>query len=569
MTRINFLLSKKFSKKVFLVWIISILISISAFAEETWTIAAQKFTYAKGQKQSVVTDATAVMFSARILEKLNVSLYRTIPVDENLERLRFTSRKERSSLFLQLSSAIQKRDAVVLQNYSDKELKKKIAEEDKAIAEIREKIAQNIKTLEEAEQKADPDYVPSDEALDVIGRYVDKVKEFFNPTETAITEEQVNFYKTDVTAVFTPTAEALSAGINSSTYQSEVLSAGIDGLLCGTIVSYGDFISLTVDLYSFPGAKLLGSATEFGSLTDADFIASSIARQLVPVISNSLPVSLNFEIGPAEITKKASLYIDELYYDEIPSQLSIDSGVHRMEFLANGYKSVSTSYYFYGNHSYSIQVNMDPSDDGELYLNLVRPMNGDLFANGIFQNEVKAFENEKGKKVSSTSTIQINGSSILGEFIEEDGNTAFFYIPEKYVEKNNQLSLAIKTFDRSEYIEKRRKSMYRAYSGLVVSVIPLLITSGQKNNTEWEYANIAATGVTISAGAYFVYEFVRYLIAANSVLPATPKLSNNFDFYIAPITITEEAEAEITENPTEAENTETDENIEITEIEKE
>lgn len=567
MTRINFLLGKKFSKKVLLVWIITILIFNSVFAEETWTVAAQKFSYAKGQKQTVVTDATAVMFSARILEKMNVSLARTIPADENIERLRYESRKERTSLFLQLSTAIQKRDAVVLQNYSEKELKKKIADEEKAIADIREKISDNIKKLEEAENKADPNYVPAEDGLKVIEKYVDKVKAFFNPVEETVLEEKVDFYKSDVNAVFTPTEEAVSAGINSALYQKEVMAAGIDALLCGTIVSYGDFLSLTVDLYSFPGAKFIGSATEFGSLSDADFIASSIARQLVPVISNSLPVSLNFQISPSEISGNTSLYIDELYYDEIPSQLITDSGVHRIEFLSEGYKSISTSFYFSGNHSYRIEVEMEPSDNGELYLNLVRPLKGDLFANGIFQNKIDTIENENNKKVSTTSTISINGSSILGEFIEEDGNSAFFYIPEKYIAKENQLSLNIKTFDRSKYIEKRRKIMYGSYSGLVVSMLPNLFVSGnletynnfsdkslvQDKIEKLELAKNITTGISIAAGAFFAYEFIRYLIAANSVLPATAKQAKNFDFYISPVSADEE---ESIDNIEKNENTE-------------
>ena len=72
-----------------------------------------------------------MMFPSRILEKLSTNLSRTVDADEKLARQLFLQKNERNSLFLQLSAEVQKKDALVLGNYSNKELSLKLNEADK------------------------------------------------------------------------------------------------------------------------------------------------------------------------------------------------------------------------------------------------------------------------------------------------------------------------------------------------------------------------------------------------------------------------------------------------------
>ena len=88
--------------------------------------------------------------------------------------------------------------------------------------------------------------------------------------------------------------------------------------------------------------------------------------------------------------------------------------------------------------------------------------------------------------------------------------------------------------DKSDYIEKHRRRMYNAYSVLIVSLIPYFYTKGNldyytaENNLAkiqtWQTANKVSGGISIAAGTYFVYELVRYFIAADSVLPKDAKI---------------------------------------------
>ena len=104
-----------------------LLLSSNIFAATTqteWVIGAQKFSFTRNQTGSVA-DGIAVMFPARILEKLSSNMYRNLYKDEKAERELYKLRQEKSSYFLQLSSEIKKRDSLFLEKYGQSELDRK------------------------------------------------------------------------------------------------------------------------------------------------------------------------------------------------------------------------------------------------------------------------------------------------------------------------------------------------------------------------------------------------------------------------------------------------------------
>ena len=134
--------------------------------------------------------------------------------------------------------------------------------------------------------------------------------------------------------------------------------------------------------------------------------------------------------------------------------------------------------------------------------------------------------------------IKINGQQVLGEFINEDGKTSFFYIPEKLFYDENYVKINPKPIDRAEKIDKRRKWMYGAYSGFMISLIPTFITRGILDNKTqaykdghipykeyfgWYTTYNVFSGISIGLAVFWGFELVRYLISANSVLPETAK----------------------------------------------
>ena len=126
--------NKNHSKTVvFFIFFSVFLQNIFCTEKSNWTIASQKFVFAKGQSDSSINKALSETIPVSILEKLNKNLERNVMPDEIYSRKSKELLKSRQSLFLQLSSAYQKRDTLFLENISQKALEKKIKEEEKNI----------------------------------------------------------------------------------------------------------------------------------------------------------------------------------------------------------------------------------------------------------------------------------------------------------------------------------------------------------------------------------------------------------------------------------------------------
>ncbi|MBR5647159.1 MAG: hypothetical protein IKX23_11015 [Treponema sp.] len=493
-------------------------------SSDGWIIAAQKFSFSKPAADSV-SEGISMMFPSRILEKLSTNLSRTVDADEKLARQLFLQKNERNSLFLQLSAEVQKKDALVLGNYSNKELSLKLNEADKKIQGIREKIDENLQKQKELElQYLHPDELSHKEKSSFMN--------FLSNDDTAPSLERIVFYNNDYASLYEPSEESRKSGYLSKRFENEIYSKKINALITGTITKYSDYVKITVELYLYPGAKLIASVTEVGNLNEADLISTSIARELSPAITNAIPVKILLTVENEVLDSKLEMYIDDVLQSGIPEEFIIDSGIHYIQFIADGYDSAGASYAFSGNKIYSINVLMKKTEQQNINITLAQPSEGDFFSNG-----------QKAEKLTEEySRITINGKEILGEFIASKDKTVFFYIPADNLEADKTYMVTANPENTSAYIEKHRRKMYFSYSMLITSVIPLMVTRGQyqtyantssSNENElnaWHTASIVSAGITIGCGVWFVYELVRYLIAADSVLPKQAVLAEDFKF---------------------------------------
>ena len=521
----------------------------AATAQSDWIIATQKFTFTRNQTGSVA-DGVATMFPARILEKLSSNMYRNLQSDEKAARELYQLRQERNSLFLQLSSEIKKRDSLFLEKYSQSELNRKLVDADKKVQEIKDKLAAN---LEKQKSLSDISYEEN--------QVLSKTQ---NQTAQNQTSEKISLYNNSITALFTPSTQAEEQGIKSAVFEKEVINAKINCLITGKITAYDEYIFLTVETYIFPGKKLAATITEIGTVDDADFLAESLVRQLSPVITNSMPVTIKINILSPQDNAKVKTYIDDVLYNNIDEEYIIDSGVHHIQFLADGYISAGTNYYFTGNKYYDINVNLDVEEEKTVFVASKKLIPGSFLING---EQTEPLSDGKSK-------ITINGNVILGQFITEDNLSAFFYVPESKLYNQALYTAKLKPLDHSEYIEKYRKRMYVSYSVLVSSLVPAIITKGRLksyvdlfNDSErikllkdqgildqtfndakiWNTSAIVCTGISIAAGAWFVFELYRYFNAANSVLPSNTKINFEYEEPVAPEPVVPEEETNTTE----------------------
>lgn len=543
-------------KKLF-IYIFIILFCKPVFSAENvnWILAAENFSYAKGYVQNAVSEGSAEMFPISILEKLNKTLERNILPDEKYQRQCYKLRNERQSLFLQLSGEYKKRDTLVLNPYTDKELALKIKEQNKEIKKVQDKIAENIKKQKEAEVEASKrmeliysgkldTQEPDQSEIEIIKTFI---KNIFTKDENIVTQENIYLYQNDFTRLYKPSESAKEAGYTSQNFIKEMMSSNINTLITGVISGYGDYISVAVELYLYPAGEKIASVMEIGTIQEADLITTSIANQIVPAITNAMPVLLDINIFPDELVHESMIYIDEILQTSNTDSILVESGVHNIQIVCEGFKTVETSYYFEGNKNYNIDVTLEKEVNGYLQINLVKPLLGDLLVNGEYADKI----DEK------KSQMKINGKVILGEFLSENGETAFFYIPQNLVLDSNMINIKPKPYDREKNIDKRRKWMYASYTLLMVSLIPTFYTYGNLVNEaklyndglvnysdaiELQKRSNIFQGISIGCGVFFAFELVRYIIAANAVLPQKAWQGNKDDFEFYDFSVVEETE---------------------------
>ena len=522
-----------------------ILSSLPLFSENgKWVIAAQKFSLDKGVTADAVNSKTAEMIPIDILEKIGNSVTRNVMPEEQFEITKYKLRTERQSLFLQLSAEYKKRDALVLSNYSDYKLKSAIKESQKKIDEIQKKIDANLESLKKATEENERKVQLVSEQLSnqtgdssELNRYKNLFSNIFVRDESLIQQETVTFYKDDFTSLYALPEAQKDLSITDPLCEKTIVSAGINTLLTGHFSKYGEYLSISVDLYNFPGAKLIGSVVEVGTVQELELINTSIAMQLIPILSNAFPVELQIEIEPEEAKNKTMVYIDGVLQHLENGKLIVDSGINTMQFVSEGFKTAATTYNFEGNKKYKIKINFEKPKSGFIQVGLKKPLDGSILGNGERALEIE------GKKTQ----IAINGKEILGEFIAENGETAFFYIPQKLTFDGSYVIINPKPRDRMAYIDKRRKIMYGSYSLLVISLMPTFYTyANYQNNANlykngqvdyqtvknWQTATNITRAISIGCALFWGYELVRYLVAANSVLPEKAKAGKLEDFTI-------------------------------------
>lgn len=522
--------------------LISLATPADTSARLDWIIGAEKFSFANKKDSSSSDEALSRTVPSLILEQLAENLERVPTAQERLDRSEYAFSKSRTDLFLQLSREVQVRDSLVLGNHSEKQLAAKLREADKKIEELKTKIEENLIEEKRVREKAAPDMEREKRRKENIeaGAVVDDgrtesersdgerfINLFRRNADNAPASERVILYKQDFAALFDAGKEANKAGYESRVFENAVVAAKINALLSGTMTSYGGYVSVSVALIVYPGAKVIGTVTDVGSLSDIRSLAVRIARRLTPEITNGMPVELLFTVSPPEAAEHITISIDDIVYREVPDRLVVQAGVHSVLFSSPGFKQAGTSYAFRGARSFSISAELVPDNPSSLFIRLKKPLVGTLFANGA--------EGGKIDEENSPLKLTINNEPVLGQFITEDGSSAAFYIAYRMLKENASLAFRAEPFDRSKYIDKRRRRLYTSYSVLITSLLATFYTYGNfyaenaayaKGYTDiatvkgWQTASQTCVGVSVGCASWFIYELVRYFIAADKVLPA-------------------------------------------------
>ncbi len=533
--------------------IFSVLLIVNGFtflyaADNQWTVAAIPFQVdvRSGSKNSIYKEFET-LFPKRILDNLAFGNQRFIDKSETDERKLYDLKKKQTANFLELSGLVKSRDSLFLYDYSERELKRKINEAEKKIEACKKKIAENQVLIDQLVlSKADASSTYNVHKIQSeTEKFQNLFKNLFSTNVESEYYEQVQVYGSIDNPFIELTeqqqADFLENGLNSIFIKKISDEKKIRCILTGKVTVIDEYISVSAVLTLMPGNRELCRESEIGTTSQSETICDLLSDSMLQYVFGTLPVSINVKVMNEETVDGVKFTFD----DQVVSNFSIpqifESGIHTVSFSAPGYKTLVTSYHFEGNQNYEIGVHLVKKDNGFINFRMKYFQEGTLFANGMPLVSSDQYKN--------TSRIEIDGKEILGIFVSEDGLSDFYYIDSKKISDGNFYQSNIKAMDTASYIDLRRKIMYGSYSAFMISMMGWCVTYGSLYNTfaayqqnptielyekavKWQNASKVMTGFAWGTGLLWGYTLIRYLIAADKVLPSTTKVLRPEDFEI-------------------------------------
>ncbi|MCR4626677.1 MAG: hypothetical protein K5640_03440 [Treponema sp.] len=511
--------------------------------DEKWVLSAVPFTFANSSNSNIDESSAAVAknIPSLILEQISSESTRIESVRESLDQKSSSLRKERQALFLELSKSEKTRDALILQNYSRRKYQKLLKKQVQEIEEIHKKITANLTETSENAVKA-LDNTDSQELSGQKNAFLNLFKITKDISSGSL--KTITLYGNDSAKLFS------FENKDSVEYENKIVSEKINGLLSGTITSYGDYAAVTAELRTYPGGTLCASVTEVGLLSAPLQLAGNLSKALTPALSNKTPVELNIKIMPEEIKDIATVNIDGIVFQQIPDSIIADSGSHTLTFEAEGYRRSSVTYSFTGKKHYSLTVNMQEYNPKKITFQLMHPLNSSdkTSANRKSKNNEEVYTGVLStdainsfslSPLKDESDILVDGKPVIAHFKSEAGYSSFFYIPLELLEKTDTVTAKPLNYDVSENIEKRRRMMYTAYSAFIISLPFSFYYYGTYVNklngniagspvaaddvNAWRNKAMTSVCISTSLGILFGIELVRYLHSTNAVLPRNAK----------------------------------------------
>lgn len=480
---------------------------LASHADE-WTLAASPLLSSSKNESAT---SLCVSIPEMIVKQLKTDIFREVSENEEYKRRLSLLLSKRMDLLLRLRQTVRERDSAVLSLHGVS-MKSKISECERKIAEIKKEILKNLQKQQEAEKEN----ATSKEGVSTgEGKTVKKKKKE--------SKERVVLYNSGGSCIFTPSALAQKEGGGSFVMMKETESAGIEGLLVGEMDDLSGFITVSVKVYSYPAAVVLAEASDIADIKGASALASRLASALLPHVLSSFPARITFKSAQ----EKTSLKMDGTFYEKFPKTMEVSSGVHLLEFTAPDFTGASTAYNFEGNGEYDIFVKLKPLEKRFAFIKSDNFFTSEMFASSRFEHE-----NE-----SDSAKISLNGESVTGLFLAEDGKRLWYFLDGKKLKDGETYAINKDVVDMKSILKIRRHSMYFAYSLFITSLIPTFYCTGnyasalvakeesrgigEKELATWSALNYTFAGVSAASAIYFVVELVRYLKAADKVLPVS------------------------------------------------
>ncbi len=477
---------------------------------EVWLLAASPFETDAPADAAVSKLANEI--PSLMLDLLSANETRRVLPDERTRRALAELQTKRQVLFGDLRKAVLGRDAVVLEDRTERALKKGIAAEERKIAAAQKQIDATL-----AETQALLSDKPDTGA---------KKKTAPAPD----TDEAIRLWKGDDSALFTGHRDSEGAPFSSYRLESALAAEKIKGYITGSILAYDGYAAVSATLRVYPGGVAAGEALEVGAVADSHQVARLLANALLPLLLDTQTAKLIVAFPPEMDVGSVCVSIDAVSVQKPAEPTAVRSGVHTVSVEAAGYETETLSMQFAGDTTYRLNFALREASSDVVSVALMKAVPGVFLLNAAVQNP-------------SPATITVNGQTVLGRFDGETGSPDYFYIP---VKPNGARSWKVQptNYDITAKIETARKIMYASYSALMIAVPVWFYTMGEYQvrqygrtlgylgdnpfeptgeEKKWEqYSNYAGYG-SAAIGLNFAFWLARYLYTANTVIPGRAK----------------------------------------------
>lgn len=460
-------------------------------AEPEWVIAAEKFTASGVPK---VYESFPEMIPRLILARISAIRERMVlPNEKELRKLQELS-SARLKLIRDRADLILERDQVVLSSndYLTKrrtksEIKKKIAAKEKEIAEYDKKI-QAILDLHEKDndKKAKAEYGAG---TNVISLWKNGKELYTRP--------------------------------DSLTLANALGKDKISALVCGTVEDIAGYLYVTVKIDTGIAGMPYEEVSEAASYDDVSMLVSTLTVRLIPQIANRDPVKLVLAVEPVA----AQVYVDGKLVPPDDNEVTVFAGEHIVSVSAPGYESATKKARFEGADAFNVKIALQEEKTVTISFDTLKT-SATIFLNTRYYGE-------------TPTEITLPLKPVIGEAMNGDVETWFVLMPDKKMSEGSHMTVKTNKTDTGKNIDRRRNAFYWSLGALYLSLPVSMLSYGvaqDKYNAyndgrmpqtdasvtevnNWIKVSTISRGVSLALGVNVIYQLVRYIVAANDVIP--------------------------------------------------
>jgi hypothetical protein len=463
---------------------------VASRADETeWPIAAEKFA---SQGVPKVYESFSETIPRLVLARVaSIRERMVLPDEKELRKLqefstaRLKCIRDRADLIRERDRVILSSDDVLVKGRKKSEAKKKITEKEKEIEDYDRKIAA---------------------LLDLRAKNTDD-KGGYKPESNKIT-----LWKD---------GKELYVRSDSLTLANSLEKDKISALVCGTVEDIAGYLYVTARLDTGIPGMPYEEVSEAASYDDVNMLVSSLTVRLIPQIANRKPVRLELSVEP----KDAQVFLDGKLVPPEERTMTVYSGEHIVSVSAPGYDVATRKARFEGADAFKVTVVLQEEKTVSVTFDTGKT-DASIFLNTRYYGE-------------SPAEVKLPLRPLIGESMSDGVETWFVFLPGMGVQDGTRMTLRPNTTDTGKKIEKRRNAFYWSLGALYLSLPVTMLsygiaqdkynayTTGRLAQTDtsaedvnkWTRISDISRGVSLVLGVNVIFQLVRYIVAANKVIP--------------------------------------------------